>query len=43
VGANAYCVGATVNGKSASFKGPGITTPWYPTVDCTGTAAATAP
>ncbi len=43
VAAGAYCVGATVSGKTASFKGPGQTTPWYPTVDCTGTASATAP
>jgi type IV pilus assembly protein PilA len=43
VGANAYCVGGTVNGKSASFKGPGQTTPWYATANCSGTATATAP
>jgi type IV pilus assembly protein PilA len=43
VAANAYCVGTTENGKTASFKGPGQATPWYSTVNCTGTAAASAP
>jgi type IV pilus assembly protein PilA len=41
--ANAYCVGVTVNGKSASFKGPGQTSPWYSTVNCGGTASSSAP
>lgn len=42
-----YCVGATVSSKTASFKGGpganGSTTRWYTTLNCTGTAQATAP
>ena len=38
-----YCVGATINGKSASFKGPGQTTPWYATNNCSSTASSVAP
>jgi prepilin-type N-terminal cleavage/methylation domain-containing protein len=38
-----YCVGANVNNKNASFKGPGQSSPWYATVDCTGTGLSTAP
>jgi type IV pilus assembly protein PilA len=43
VGASAYCVGATVNGKTASFQGPGVTAPWFSSADCSGTGATTAP
>ena len=43
VAANAYCIGETVNGKSASFKGPGQTSPWYATANCSGTATSSAP
>ena len=38
-----YCVGATMSGKTASFKGPAQASPWYATADCTGSATATAP
>jgi type IV pilus assembly protein PilA len=30
-----YCIGATVTGKTVSFKGPGQTTPWYTNAACT--------
>ena len=42
VGPNAYCVGTTLNGKSASFKGPGQTSPWYGSANCSGTALSAA-
>ncbi len=38
-----YCIGATMSGKTASFKGPAQASPWYATVNCTGSATATAP
>jgi type IV pilus assembly protein PilA len=45
--AQTYCLGATQNSKTASFKGgPGNSSSsadWYSTVDCTGTGASTAP
>ncbi len=43
VTATTYCVGATVGSKSASFKGPGQTAPWFGSADCSGTGSATAP
>jgi prepilin-type N-terminal cleavage/methylation domain-containing protein len=38
-----YCVGSNVGSKTASFKGPSQTTPWYASVDCSGTALVAAP
>ncbi len=42
-----YCLGATVKTKSSSYKGgPGMSgnvNHWYTTVNCTGSAQATAP
>jgi type IV pilus assembly protein PilA len=38
LGANTYCLGATVSGHSWSVKGPGATA-WYTTTDCTGAVA----
>ncbi len=42
-----YCLGATVNAKTSSYKGgpgaSGSTTHWYTTANCSGTAQATAP
>jgi type IV pilus assembly protein PilA len=41
--AQTYCVGSTVTGPTASFKGPGQTSPWFASADCTGTALSSAP
>ncbi len=38
-----FCVGATVNSKTASFKGPGQTAPWFASADCSGAGSNTAP
>ena len=38
-----YCVGSNVKSMYASFKGPGQASPWYTTVNCSGTAQPTAP
>jgi type IV pilus assembly protein PilA len=43
VSANSYCVGSTVNGKTASFKGPAQTSPWFASANCSGTSLSTAP
>ena len=37
LGANAYCVGATVGGKAWSLNGPGATA-WHNSADCSGAA-----
>ena len=41
--ATTYCIGGTVSGKSASFKGPGVALPWFSSANCSGTGTATAP
>jgi prepilin-type N-terminal cleavage/methylation domain-containing protein len=38
-----YCVGSTLTGKTASFKGPAQTSPWFLTADCSGAALTAAP
>jgi prepilin-type N-terminal cleavage/methylation domain-containing protein len=42
-GGTSYCIGGTVSGKTASFKGPGVALPWFTDASCTAGAAATAP